>query len=178
MSAPLVAVVDRETLGQALRQLRDAQSRIAEINATADAELRRVRGWQESEIANDWELSLRLTALITPYALAEAERQTAMGGHKRVSVPDGDVEVRDQPATAKIVDEAALATWCYAMDADNLIRRKPAPPPEVAWDAVKKLALAGEDVPGVKVEPQPPKVTVKVRSDQPGSRDREEPTDG
>jgi phage host-nuclease inhibitor protein Gam len=164
MSAPITAVTDRESLGIALRQMRDAQSRIAENGATAEAEITRVSRWLAAENAADVELRENLTALIRPFAIAEAERQTAMGGHKRVSVPDGDCEVRDQPPEVRRVDEEAIAAWAYEWDADALIRRKPAPPPEVAWDAIKKLALAGEDVPGVEIVPQPPKVTVKVRA--------------
>jgi len=157
-------VTDRASLGVALRAIKDAQSRIAECIATHAAELKRIELWLSGETAMDYALIQNLEALIRPYAIAEAERQTAMGGRKRVSVPDGDCEVRDQPPEVKRVDEEALATWCYATDGDGLIRRHPAPPPEVAWDAVKKLALAGTTIPGVEVNPQPPKVTVKVAS--------------
>jgi hypothetical protein len=162
-------VVDRASLGVALRAIKDAQSRVAENVATHDAEVKRVVAkveqiarWLDAETAGDKELVANLTALIRPYAIAEAERQVAMGGHKRVSVPDGDIEVRDQVPEVKRVDEEALMMWAAE---HALIRRKPAPPPEVAWDEVRKLALGGEPVPGVEVVPKEPKVEVKVRRD-------------
>jgi hypothetical protein len=152
-------VTDRASLGVALRAIKDAQSRVAENVATHDAEVKRSDLWLSRETAMDYELIQNWTALIRPYAIAEAERQVAMGGHKRVSVPDGDVEVRDQVPEVKRVDEEALYLFAAGL---ALIRRRPAPDPEIRWDEIRKLALAGEAVPGIEVVPREPSVTVKV----------------
>ena len=154
-------VTDRASLGVALRAIKDAQSRIAECIATHAAELKRIELWLSGETAMDYALIQNWTALIRPYAIAEAERQVAMGGHKRVSVPDGDCEVRDQPPEVRRVDEEELTLW--AVD-QGLTRQPPIPDREICWNEIRKMALAGSHVPGVEVVPREPSVTVKVAS--------------
>jgi hypothetical protein len=152
-------VTDRASLGVALRAIKDAQSRIAENEATAEADAQRIARWLDAETASDKDLVVRLTALIRPYAIAEAERQVAMGGHKRVSVPDGDCEVRDQVPEVKRVNEEELTLWAVEQ---GLTRQPPIPDREICWNEIRKMALAGSHVPGVEVVPREPSVTVKV----------------
>jgi hypothetical protein len=167
LSAPLVAVTDRESLGQALRQLRDAQSRIAENIATHDAEVKRIGLWLSQETAMDYATIQNLTALIRPYALAEAERQVAMGGHKRVSHPDGECDVRaQQPEFERDVE--LLTPWAVA---NGYLRQPKVPDPELDWNRLKgdatvrgdRLVLGetGELIPGVTVIARPDQVTIR-----------------
>ncbi len=158
------ALLSLEELRRAFRDLSMAQSRIAENEATAKWEKERADAWLAEETRADRETIVRLTGLIEGYARVESARQQATGGRKRLTWPWGRAEVRSMPPEVRRVDEEALTVWAVEHE---LTRQPRIPDREVAWDEVRKRALAGEAVPGVEIIPQPDRVVVVPYEDHP-----------
>jgi hypothetical protein len=154
--------LDTLTLGRLLRDLGACRSRLQENEATAEAEAQRIAEWLRTETEGDRLEEARILATLEPWARRKAAEQAAAGGRKRIGHPAGVIEVRAVPPEVRRVDEEALTL--YAVEHDELMRRKPAPPPEIAWDEVRRRALAGEAIPGVEVMERPDAVTVKAWS--------------
>jgi hypothetical protein len=164
---PLAPAVDLEGLGRLFRALENAESRILELEQTAEAEARRVAAWLDRETAPDRELATRLRALIADFARQQAQRQQAIGGHKRVSCPFGECEVRaQQPEYER--DAEILSAWA---EANGYTRTPPPPAPMTDWERIRKAGTPrgdrlvlpdGEVVPGVVVRERPDSVIIRT----------------
>jgi hypothetical protein len=147
----------------AMRKLRDARTRQAEVRAVADAEIERVQAWADTEHAKYERDAAWFEGLLTRWAL---DCRAADPRAKSVSTPYGTVTTRET-AGAWTVDDAAVLEWARGRRPELVQVRESL---RLA-DAKKALTVAdgkildpatGEVVPGIEVGPSRVTATVKL----------------
>lgn len=165
-----VATLSAEDVALMMRQIRDANSRMAEERATCerlrdklDDELRMIDAHEERATKED---ALRVSYLTAQLEAHLLNKRAAGPGVKSIATPWGRIESREQqPEFVK--DDAALLEW--ALVYDDFVRMKTTT--TIDWERLKAechvragqlITSEGEVVPGVTVTERPLKVVVKV----------------
>lgn len=148
-----------------------AQSRIDEINATARMECERIEHWRERTTESDAMEIAAASQQAETYLrrhLAHIDEVGDRTAKRSVTTPYGTVQSRTTSAQPVVTDPEALREWARA----SIYEREPKPR-EADWARIKRdgkivgttLTLAGQAVPGVKIEPATTHVTVQIYGD-------------
>lgn len=147
----------------AMRKIRRAQERIAEVQATASLEIAQFEAWRDKRVSEEQATIDFFTSALAPYV----SEQIADGKKKSLLLPDGVAGYRARPAEFRR-DDAALKPWAEKL---GLVRTTT----EVDWQAVKAtcrmagsrlVSPDGEFVPGVTVEERSPAFYVRLNEDE------------
>jgi Bacteriophage Mu Gam like protein len=146
----------------AMRKLRDARIRQAEVRAVADAEIERVQAWADTEHAKHERDAAWFESILTRWAL---DCRAADPRAKTVSTPYGTVTTRET-AGAWTVDDAVVLAWARASRPELVQVRESLRLADakrmLTVDAGKVIdADSGEVVPGIEVGPS--RVTAAVK---------------
>lgn len=137
-----------------LRTLGTLRRRLAEDEDMARAEHERIELWLTAQRQR---AAKRITWLEQALELWHAAMLAQDPSRKTLMLPSGNLESREMPDVWTF-EPSEFIPWAEANRPD-LLRRKPAPDPEIDRNAVKKAKLV--DAPGVKVQAQPTKFTAK-----------------
>lgn len=147
----------------ALRKLAKIQRQAAEIKATADAEVFKVKAWEQDELQKLQHDVDYFNGLLEAYhrRLVESDPD-----RRTIKLPGGELQIRAQQPEWRL-DEATFLSWAKANRPD-LVRVKEEPDKATLKKVAKiveDLAVdpaTGEAIPGVQIIPQPAKFYVKV----------------
>lgn len=168
---PPIDLSNAENVMLAFRQLRDAQSRIAEERATAESmrakirkDLEAIDEWERTATARDVSFATFLTAQLEIHM---RHRRAADPECKSIKTPWGEITSRAQdPEYTR--EEVPLREWAQST---GFMRPVKPVEPDVDWAKLKKACHVkdgrlidpeGEVVPGVKVVEKPFKIDVEI----------------
>lgn len=148
----------------ALRKIRALTTKVMDAKNLAQAEIDRIKEWEEAEVADANESIKFFHGL-----LEEWHRKQLLNDPKQktIKLPYGQLQMRAQQPEY-IRDEAKLRPWLEQNMPQFLVPQAP----KLDWASLKKsiidagdIALdpeTGEHIPGIQVEQREPKFTVKV----------------
>ncbi|MFZ5852292.1 MAG: host-nuclease inhibitor Gam family protein [Actinomycetota bacterium] len=160
-------IADLAQAAWAMRKLRQAQARIDEVKAVADAEIERVQAWAEAAISGHAKDRAYFEGLLVDYALRCREENPKV---KSLALPGGRVATRESGGGWTAVDMAALVAWAEARHPDLVEVRKNVPltAAKRALQAAGDVVVdpdSGEVVPGLAVGPKGITATVTLDRD-------------
>lgn len=167
-------IEDRNRADRVMRKLRRLDARAAEADALHQARIEELDEWRDDERRRDARKRLFLEAGLAQFhALVLAEDPTV----KTINLPSGDCTSNAGQPTWTYSDPAAFLAWALAGQREDVLRRKPAPAPEIDKAAVRKAFAGqvkddgraidgnGEIVPGLVVLPAVRTFTAKPRQE-------------
>jgi len=157
------AVTDDGQAAWAMRKIRAARDRMADIDAVAAREVERITEWAEKAKSGPQRDEDFFTGLLQAYAMRER-----LAGRKTVSTPYGRVSSREGRARVTVTDPDAAVPWLVAHGMDSCVRTTTSV--NVAGVKASELLIAdggavvdvetGEAVPGLASEEPGLSITV------------------
>ena len=147
----------------ALRKIRALQTQIKETDGIADREIERIEHWRKTENDKFKNQVTRFESMLTEYHMSILEQDP---DKKTISLPAGEIKARQQqPKFTR--DETTLTEWAKTNNPYYLTHIT-----KLQWGELKKNIQVvgdkaydketGEIIPGIEVEEQGIKFSVKV----------------
>lgn len=151
------AVTDDGRATWAMRKVRTAARRIAEVDAIAASEIMRVQEWAVRERAKSERALGFFTGMLQSYALLQRRLD---GKHKSILTPYGRVSTREAQARLQVADEATYLAWAK-IHAPGTVKTTTTTKPILSEitavvmiaDGQIAMTTGGEVVPGLTVIP-------------------------